>query len=384
MTLSSSLRSVSNRAAAIGIILLVLCVVLGFFSPSLFFEGYLTAFVFWIGIPLGCLALLLIQYLTGGQWGLAITRLLEAGIMTLPLCAVFFLPIFAGLSYIFPWLHSESAEVQHLVNDKTVYLNLPFYVVRYVIYFLVLSIMAAWFRRLGLRRDEDPEALAAVKQWSGPCLIVFVLLMNFATVDWVMSLKPDWYSSMLAVEFIAEQGVVTMACCLLVLRCLAHFEPVRSMLTVKIVHDLGNLLLGFTLFWTYVTFMEYIIIWTGNLPHEVVWFSDRSSAGWKIFAVVMIFVHFVIPMFCLIMTSISKNLVRLARVAALMILAHFMQVIWWIEPAFGRHFHVAWTSLVLIVALGGIWLAAYLRNLGAAPIVLTELRVQEEKEMVTA
>jgi hypothetical protein len=147
---------------------------------------------------------------------------------------------------------------------------------------------------------------------------------------------------------------------------------------VKIVHDLGNLLLGFTCFWTYVTFMEYIIIWTGNLPHEVGWFSDRSSAGWKYFAVFLVFVHFVIPLFCLIMTSISKNLVRLARVAALMILAHFAQVVWWIEPAFGKQFHIAWTSIVLIVALGAIWFANYARNLATAPLVLRELRAKQE------
>ena len=205
-----------------------------------------------------------------------------------------------------------------------------------------------------------------MNQWSGPSLIVFVLLMNFACIDWVMSLNPEWYSSMLVVEFVTEQAVVTMAWCILSLRFLSDFEPVRGILTVKIVHDLGNLLLGFTCFWTYVTFMEYIIIWTGNLPHEVGWFSDRSSAGWKFFAVFLVFVHFVIPLFCLIMTSISKNLVRLARVAALMILAHFAQVVWWIEPAFGKPFHIAWTSIVLIVALGAIWLAEYARNLAAA------------------
>ena len=146
-----------------------------------------------------------------------------------------------------------------------------------------------------------------MQNWSGPALIVFTLLMNFASIDWVMSLKPEWYSSMLVVEFIGEQAVVTMAWCILILRLLSSIEPLRSPLTVKVVHDLANLLLGFTCFWTYVTFMEYIITWTGNLPHQVSWFSDRSSTGWKIFAVVLVLVHFGIPLFCLIFTSISKE-----------------------------------------------------------------------------
>ena len=378
--MTHDLQRLSRRSVALGLVLLALGGVYGCFFPARFFEGYLTAFIFWMGLPLGSLALLLLQYLTGGRWGLAITRFLEAGMMTLPFCALLFLPVLAGLSFLFPWVHPASDEVGRLVREKTAYLNVPFYLVRYVIYFVVLSALALWFRRLSLRRnDPGSGALDTMRKWSGPCLIVFVLLMNFASIDWVMSLNPEWYSSMFVVEFIAEQAVVTMAWCLLLLRCFAHLEPIRGMLTVKIVHDLGNLLLGFTCFWTYVTFAEYLIIWTGNLPHDVVWFSDRSSGGWKIFAVVLVFVHFVIPLFCLILTGVSKNLVRLARVAALMIVAHFVQVVWWIEPAFGRHFHVAWIGPVLIVALGALWLAFYLYFLRSAPLVLRELEPKPEE-----
>ena len=379
MTTSPLFQRVSKLALILGLVLLVISSVFGFFFPAVFFEGYLTAFVFWVGIPLGCLAILLIQYLTGGGWGLAITRLLEAGMMTLPLCAALFLPILAGMSYLFPWTHPLNGDIGNLVHQKKTYLNIPFYLVRYALYFLILGVLAGWFRRLSLRRDEpQSSSLAMMQQWSGPCLIVFVLLMNFACIDWVMSLNPEWYSSMFVVEFIAEQGVVALAWSILILSCLAHHEPLGGVLTVKIVHDLGNLLLGFTCFWTYVTFMEYIIIWTGNLPHDVVWFSDRSSTGWEFFAVFLVFVHFVIPLFCLILTSVSRNLIRLARVAALMIVAHFAQVVWWIEPAFGKHFHIAWASLVLIVAVGAICFAEYARHLAAAPLVLGELRAKQE------
>jgi hypothetical protein len=379
MTTSPLFQRVSKLALILGLVLLVISSVFGFFFPAVFFEGYLTAFVFWVGIPLGCFAILLIQYLTGGGWGLAITRLLEAGMMTLPLCALLFLPILAGMSYLFPWTHPLNGDIGNLVHQKKAYLNIPFYLVRYALYFLILGVLAGWFRKLSLRRDEpQSSSLEIMQQWSGPCLIVFVLLMNFACIDWVMSLNPEWYSSMFVVEFIAEQGVVALAWSTLMLSCLPHREPLGSVLTVKIVHDLGNLLLGFTCFWTYVTFMEYIIIWTGNLPHDVVWFSDRSSTGWEFFAVFLVFVHFVIPLFCLILTSVSRNLARLARVAALMIVAHFAQVVWWIEPAFGKHFHIAWTSLVLIVAVGAIWFANYARNLAAAPLVLGEHRAKQE------
>jgi hypothetical protein len=357
----------------LGLGLLALCAIYGFFDPAPFFEGYLTAFIFWVEVALGCVGLLLLQYLTGGRWGTSITRLLEAGMMTLPLCAVLFLPVFLGLPYLFPWIHPTGRELPHLVHEKAVYLNLPFFVFRYLVYFGSLSGLAFFYRGLSLRRDRnEPGALETMKKWSGPCLIVFVLLMNFACVDWVMSLNPEWYSSMLTVEFVAEQAVVTLAGCILVLRFLSWIDAVRQMLSVKVVHDLGNLLLGFTCFWTYVTFADYLITWTGNLPHEVSWFSDRSSAGWKIFAVVLVLVHFVVPMFLLIFTWISKNLVRLARVAGLMIFAHFLQVLWWVEPAFRAQAHFAWCALVLIPALGAIWLANYVRHLESAPLLLPE------------
>jgi hypothetical protein len=363
-----------------GSMLLAACALFGFFRPALFFEGYLTAFLFWVEIALGCLGLLLIQYLTGGRWGMTVTRLLEAGMMTLPLCAGLFLPIFLGMTYLFPWLHPAGSELQHLVHAKRAYLNVPFYVVRYVVYFAVLSALALWYRRLSLRRDEgDAGAFATMQKWGGPCLIVFVLLMNFATIDWVMSLNPEWYSSMLVVEFCAEQGVVTIAWCILAVRLLADIEPMRRALNTKVVHDLGNLLLGFTCFWTYVTFAEYLITWTGDLPHDVSWFSARSSGGWKIFAAVLVLVHFFIPLFLLILTTISKNLTRLAWVAGLMLFAHFLQVIWWVEPGFGAQFHIAWTSVVLILALGGIWFAACLSFLQAVPLLPANLQLPEKE-----
>ncbi len=356
-----------------GVALLVLGTIYGFFHPALFFQGYLTAFIFWVEVALGCVGLLLLQYLTGGRWGTSLTRLLEAGMMTLPLCAVMFLPLFLGLSYLFPWIHPTGRELPHLVHEKAVYLNLPFYAVRYVIYFGALSGMAFLYRGLSLRRDRnEPGALETMKKWSGPCLIGFVLLMNFACVDWIMSLNPEWYSSMLTVEFVAEQAVVTLAGCILVLRFLSRREAVGGLISVKVVHDLANLLLGFTCFWTYVTFAEFLITWTGNLPHEVSWFADRSSAGWRIFAVVLVLVHFVVPLFLLIFTWISKNLERLAGVAGLMLIAHLLQVIWWVEPAFRPHAHFAWPALVLIPALGLIWLASYVRHLECAPLRVFE------------
>ena len=144
--------------AGLGLGMVLLCALLGFFFPTTFFEGYLTAFVFWVEIALGCMALLFLQYLTGGLWGACLTRILEAGMMTLPWCGLLFLPLFLGLPYLFPWIHPVGSELQHLVQQKAAYLNVPFYAVRFCIYFLVLSALALWFRRLSLKRDGNESA----------------------------------------------------------------------------------------------------------------------------------------------------------------------------------------------------------------------------------
>jgi hypothetical protein len=372
MSLMTLLDRLERRGEIAGLVLLVLCAIYGFFFPRSFFEGYLTAYIFWIEITFGCLALLLLQYLTGGLWGLVISRVLEAGMTTLPLGALLFVPILLGMTWLFPWTHPATLPeaVRHLIHEKRAYLNVPFFVARNIVYFLLLGGLVLLFRRLSLRRTfGHSTALRSMQNMSGPSLIVFVLVMNFVTVDWIMSLKPEWYSSMLVVEFGAEQAVVGMAFCILALRGLAGFEPMRGALSTKVVHDLGKLLLGFTCFWTYVTFSEYLITWTGNLPHEAAWFADRSSAGWRAWAVLLVLIHFFVPMFCLIMTYISKNLVRLSRVAALMIVAHFVQTVWWVDPGFAPHFQIAWTAPVLIVALGGFWIASFARHLGSASLL---------------
>lgn len=355
----------------LGVLLLLPCAAVGFYQPADFFGCYLSAFLFWVQMALGCLGILFLQYLTGGRWGATITRLLEAGALTLPTLAVLFLPVLLGMPYLFPWVHPATPEIQHVVAQKAAYLNLPFYLARYLVYFVVTAALAAAYRKLSLRRQAGD--IAQLEKWSGPALIVFVLLTNFATIDWIMSLKPEWHSSMLSVEFGAEEAVVTLAWSILALRLLENAAITRGQIDEKTTHDLGNLLLGFTCFWAYVTFAEFLIIWTGNLPHEVSWFADRSSPAWQAVAVALVLLHFVVPLFCLILTAVSRNLGRLAKVAGLLLFAHYVQIIWWVGPALGTR-HLPWMSPVLVVALGLFWSAGYARHLRAAPWEVPEGR----------
>jgi len=353
-----------------GATLLAACAIYGCFDPDSFFEGYLAAFVFWAEIAFGCLAMLFVQNLTGGLWGMVANRFFEAGMMTIPFCGLLFLPVFLGLPHLYSWVHPATPELRQIVEEKSLFLNVPFYVVRYVLYFLLIGGMAFYMRRLGRRQDAGAnKATERMTQVSGPALVFFVLLMNVAVIDWVMSLRPEWYSSMLVVEFVTEQAVAALAWSIVILRFTSHLSPLRGMLSEKVVHDLGKLQLASIGFWAYITFSEYLIIWTANLPHEISWFLDRSTPGWAAWAVLLIALHFVIPLFCLILTSVTKRLDRLARVAMLILAAHFVQVVWWIGPGFTDHFRLNLLAPLLIVALGGLWTAVYLRHLAAAPLL---------------
>ena len=382
--MNTTFSRVQRRCAVGGAVLLAACVLYGLFDPASFFEGYLAAFIFWAEIAFGCLAVLFVQNLTGGFWGMVANRFFEAGMMTIPFCGLLFLPVFLGMSHLYSWMHPATPELRHLVADKSLFLNVPFYVVRNFLYFILIGGMAFYMRRLGRRQDaETLPATERMTQVSGPALVFFVLLMNVAVIDWVMSLRPEWYSSMLVVEFVTEQAVAALAWSIVILHFTAGLPPLREMLSEKVVHDLGKLQLASIAFWAYVTFGEYIIVWMGNLPHEISWFLDRSTPGWIAWAVLLIGLHFVIPLFCLIMTGITKHLDRLARVAVLILAAHFAQVVWWIEPGFTEHFRINPLTPLLTVALGGLWTAVYLRHLSAAPLLpLHDPRLPAAKEVV--
>ena len=384
MSLPASYLRVQQASGWSGFAVLVLCVIYGFFDPPSFFAGYLAAFVFWVEIALGCLAMLLVQNLTGGLWGMVANRFFEAGAMTIPFCGLLFVPVFFGMPHLYPWVHPATPELRRLAEEKSAFLNVPFFVVRNILYFVLIGGAAVYLRRLGRRRDAgDASIPARLTAVSGPALVVFVLLMNCASIDWIMSLRLEWYSTMLVVEMVTEQGVAALACAIVLLHWFAGVPPLREALSEKVVHDLGKLLLASISFWAYVTFSEYLIVWTGNLPHEISWFLDRSSPGWIAWAALLIVIHFVVPLACLIMTSVTRHLNRLVKVAWLILAAHFVQTVWWIEPGFHRdHFHIHGLTPVLIIALGGLWLAVYLCQLNRAPLLpVNDPRLAVPKEV---
>ena len=362
-----------RRSLLVGAVALAVCLAGGIaISREQFLHAYLTAYLFWAGIALGSLALLMLHHLVGGRWGHVIQRVLEAGASTLPLLALFFLPVLLNLPALYIWAQPGAAERLHLVHHKALYLSAPFFWVRTLCYFAIWITLAGLLRRWSLEQDRTGEAglTRRLQVLSGPGLVLYGLTVTFASVDWVMSIEPQWFSTIYGVIFFVGQGLTALAFAIVAMRLLGDREPLLGTIGPGHFHDLGNLLLAFVMLWAYIAFSQYLIIWSGNLPEEITWYVNRMAGGWRVLAFALIGLHFILPFLLLLSRTTKRRIHALFVVALGILLMRLVDLFWIISPAFhptegGLH----WLDLVAPVALGGIWLAAFLRQLRRHPLL---------------
>ena len=353
-----------TRALVIGAAASVLSIIGGVFNHAQFFQSYLFAWLVWLGISLGALVVVMMQGLTGGMWGAAIRNLCWAAFMILPLMAVLSLPLLFGLHDIYAWSNgilNSAAGFHH----KRQYLTVPFFVARSVVYFAVLLLLAyALQRRLREQPMRSPVALSA----GG--LISYVLCMNFASTDWVMSLDLRWYSTVFVIIFMAAQFLSALA---LMTAFLCYFAN-RSELPAKAFQDLGSMLMAFVIFWIYVSFSQLLIIWSGNLPREISWYLSRSQGGWQWVALLITVGEFLLPFALLLSREAKRTPRRLAFICICVVAINVVDVFWFVAPAFRRHLVVHWLDLAELVALGGFWFALFFGQLNKRPLLPTQLQ----------
>lgn len=378
--LSSRFQRAGHKALAAGLLGSVLCLAGMIFNPSQFFRSWLVAWIFFGGLSFGTLVIFMIQTLTGGAWGRAIRRLCEAAMMTLPLVGLLFLPIILGAHYLYPWLQAGIAATHPGWIHKSGYLNLPFFIIRAVFYFTTLGTLAFLLRKLSIRSD-GPKPAFSVKQLSclsGGGLVFYVLCMNFASTDWVMSLEPDWYSTIFVVIFMAGQFLSALALMTVLLALFANHKPFAGAITSKLFHDLGNLLLAFVIFWTYVSFSQFLITWAGNLPKEIGWYLHRDTGGWLKVVWLLALFGFFAPVALLLLRSAKRQRGRLAAIAVLILMANLVNVYWLVMPAFSpEQVRLHWLDFAALIAIGGLWTGTFLWILNRQPLLPRE--IEEEK-----
>ncbi|HEY3131236.1 MAG TPA: hypothetical protein VGL91_17395 [Acidobacteriota bacterium] len=364
--------SIQQRALLIGVFSLLLCVLGAFFSPEQFFRSYLMGYLFFIGVALGSLAIVMLQHLSGGAWGIVIRRLLESATRTLPLLALLFVPLILGMRHLYLWTDSEVVRQSEVLQHKQPYLNVPFFLARAVLYFAVWLVLAYFLNKWSLEQDRkaNPVIARRLQVISGPGLVLYGLTVTFASIDWVMSIEPQWFSTIYGLLFIGGQGLSAMSFIIAMAILLAKREPMSSIFVPSHFQDLGKLLLMFTMLWAYFSFSQLLIIWAGNLPQEIPWYLRRWQGGWQWVGILLIVFHFALPFVLLLSRDLKRNTNALAVVAALLILMRFIDLFWLTVPEFyaGR-FHIHWMDFAAPAGVGGVWLAFFAWQLKTRPLL---------------
>jgi hypothetical protein len=359
------------RLVIAGAVLLVICLAAGFADRAEFFRSYLIAFLFWIGITLGSLALLMVQHLTGGRWALVIRRILEAGSRTLPLMAVAALPLLAGMRTLYSW--SRPGQTDPVVLSKQLYLNPTFFVVRMILYFLVWFTLAYFLNKWS--REEDAGE-AGLKLWmhmeglSGIGLVIYGLTVTFASVDWVMSLEPQWYSTIYGLLFMVSQALTALAFATTILIWLSERKPLSQVVRPAQFQDLGSFLLTFVMLWAYMEFSQFLIIWGGNLTSEIPWYLRRMEGVWGNIGLLLVIMSFFFPFFLLLFRHVKRRTRSLLIVALLILMMRLVDMYWMVLPAFGGgSVRLSWMNVALPLGMGGLWFAHFLWQLQRMPIL---------------
>jgi hypothetical protein len=347
-----------------------------FLNVDQFLRSWLIGFLFCMGLSMGSLALLMMQHMTGGQWGLVSRRVCEAATRNLPVVALMFLPILLGMPRLYKWAVPGAAQADHVIQMKAPYLNIPFFVGRAVLFF-ALWVLGSWLLNAcsaGQDRGEvavHPSDTARFRTISAPGLLIYVVTMTFASVDWIMSLDPHWYSTIFGFILVAGQGLAGLALVIAVLAALSHVEPLSTYLNPRLHFlDLGKLLLAFVMLWTYFSFSQLLIIWSGNLPEEIPFYYTRFRGGWEWISLIILIGHFTLPFTLLLSRDIKRRPHLLAQIAVFVLVMRIVDLIWLVEPMFPHQgFPIHWLDIALPIGLTGVWMFLFARHLGSRALL---------------
>jgi hypothetical protein len=376
LTAPEVVKKISRRSLVIGAIFAVIAAVLAFIRPDEFYRAYLLGFMCWLGVALGSMAILMIRHLTGGGWGTVIRRILGAAMRTLPLLAILFIPIFFGIHKLYIWAQPlgniEDKHLRgHLAQITQTYLTVNGFVIRAVFYFAVWNVLSFLLSKWSKETDKPgaPDNSGRFKAVSGPGLILYGFTISFAAIDWIMSLDPSWISTIFGLIILIGEVISAMCFAVVVERILFNYKPMSEMLKPDFVHDHGKWMLAFLMMWAYFSFSQWLIIWAGNLPSEITFYMRRLNGGWGSIGFFLAVFGFAFPFATLLSRPFKRDIRRLVWLALWLILIRYLDLFWIIEPNFSKTLTVTLGDIVVPVAIGGIWLWYFFRNLASLPLL---------------
>ena len=348
-------------AAVFALLGAVACAILGAGNPKQFFFSWLVSFMFFLSLALGGLFFVLIQYAVQGGWGIVLRRIGETIFATIPVMAALFLPVVLGLHDLFEWAHPGAADHDALLRWKAPYLNVSFFLIRAALYFVIWSFMAILYYRGSRGQDVtgDPGVSARLRRLAGPAIIVLALTQTFASIDWIMSLTPHWYSTIFGVYFFSGSFVGFIALLSVVVVAMRRAGLLETVITAEHLHDIGKLLFAFTAFWAYIGFSQFFLMWYANLPEETVWYKARIEGSWMQVSLLLIAGHFVVPFFYLMGRAVKRKGTTLAVGGAWLLIMHFVDLYWQIMPTLHPEgLRPSALDVAAFVAIGGCFVAA--------------------------
>ena len=376
LTLGSAGRSWFLALAAVGATGLVGAFALAGGSEggwARFYPSYLVSFVFFLSLALGALFFVLVQHVTRSGWSVAVRRIAEgiAPNVCFPM-AFLAIPIFFGLRTLYPWTDTALIATDHLLHAKEPWLNIPFFLVRSVLYFGVWSGFAIWFHRKSVEQDRtgDPRLTNAMEKTSTAALILFAFTVTFFAFDYLMSLTPHWYSTIFGVYFFAGCALSFFALMSVAAFLVQRAGALRHAITTEHYHDLGKLIFAFTVFWAYIGFSQYMLMWYANLPEETSWYAARQTGSWTAVSLTLLFGHFIVPFLALMSRNVKRRKPLLVAGASWMLVMQWMDIYWIVMP--GKSPGTIPFSLMdvaVFLGIGGSFLAVAVRRLGAHPLV---------------
>jgi len=347
-------------------------VIAAFTDGQRFYHSFLVAWSFWFTIAAGGLFFTMMHHLVGATWSVVLRRFSESAMLVVPWMILGFIVIVLGRHDLFHWTHADAMARDELLKWKEPYLNTGFFIIRGLVFFAVWTFLAFLLRKTSLVQDKGPNDKLQKRfvKISAPGMILFAFTFTFASIDWLMSLEPHWFSTIYGV-YIFSGAVVGQLCFVILTVLFLHRRQIlKETIGVEHFHDLGRLLFAFMVFWGYMAFSQYFLIWYGNIPEETFWFLHRWQGSWKTVSLLLVMGNFVIPFFIMITWGAKRRPALLGMLAAWLLLMHYVDLYWLVMPNLDQHgLHLTWIDLSCLLAVGGVFLIVFWRNFTTAPIV---------------
>ena len=359
-------KTTQQRSLIVGLVFSVIAALGAWLRPDEFFRAYLLAFMAWLGITLGSMAILMLRHLTKGAWGMVIRRILGAAMRCVPLMIALFIPLLFGIHRLYIWARplegiADKHLREHLQDITKTYLTVNGFIVRAAIYFAIWWALSFFLTKWSAEQDHPPmrDNSARFKALSGPGLILYGFTITFAVIDWIMSIDPSWISTIFGLSFLIGQVLAALCFAVVVERILFRYKPMSELLKPEQVQDHGKFMLTFIMMWAYFAFSQWLIIWAGNLPEEITWYMRRLHGGWGYVGLFVVLFHFAVPFVFLISRPFKRDITRLVWLAVWLLLMRYVDLFWIIEPNFSVTLNVTWLDVVVPIAMGGLWLAYF-------------------------